>query len=147
MSLKLMNMIFDLGHPFLVVNKIGFQKTVPAHEKFLRVPLSFDPLYLDTWKYNVIKVIDWYVQCLANDYWPTNETSCDKFNRKCEYLEVCDSSGQEAADYKMMTLFKKGEPWDVTKVLKKTSEQVKDEVKLIADSSDASPSKASFNAS
>lgn len=120
------NYVNALQSNFLIVNKIGFQKTVPAHEKFIRVPLSFDPLYLDTWKQNVIKVIDWYVQCMANEYWPTNETSCDKFNRKCEYLEVCDSSGQEAADYKMMTLFKKGEPWDVTKVLKRTSEQIEE---------------------
>ena len=139
------NYVNALQSNFLVVNKIGFQKTVPVHEKMIRVPLSFDPLYLDTWKQNVIKVIEWYVHCLATDYWPTNETSCDKFNRKCEYLEVCDSSGEEAADFKMMTMFKKGEPWDVTKVLKKTSEQVKEEAKLLAASNDASPRDATFN--
>jgi hypothetical protein len=129
MSNQFKNYVNALNSNFLVVNKIGFQKTVPAHEKFIRVPLSFDPVYLEQWKQNVIKVIDHYVECLADDYWPLNETSCDKFNRKCEYFEVCDSSGQEAAEFKLVQFFKKGEPWDVTKGLKKTSEQVEDRKK------------------
>lgn len=138
------NYVNALNSNYLVVNKIGFQKTLPAHEKFLRVPLSFDHLYLDTWKNNVIRVMEHYMYCLATDYWPTNETSCDKFNRKCEYLEVCDSSGEQAAEYKMMTMFKQGEPWDVTKVLKKTSEQVAEDSKLLS-AADASPRDFTFN--
>lgn len=124
MSNQFKNYVNALNSNYLFVNKIGFQKTLPPHEKFTRVPLSFDHVYLEQWKQNVIRVIDHYVHCLAQEYWPLNETSCDKFNRKCEYFDVCDSSGMEAAEYKLMTNFNKGEPWDVTKGMKRTSEQV-----------------------
>jgi hypothetical protein len=126
MSNQFKNYVNALNSNYLVVNKIGFQKTLKPHEKFLRVPLSFDHLYLEQWKRNVVAVAHHYVDCLAQEYWPMNETSCDKFNRKCEYLDVCDSSGEEAVQYKLATLYIKGEPWDVTKGLKKTSEQVEE---------------------
>lgn len=126
MSNQFKNYVNALNSNYLVVNKIGFQKTLTAEEKFTRIPLSFDSLYLEQWKQNVIKVIDHYVACLTDDYWPMNETSCDKFNRQCEYFDVDDSSGIEAMEWKLMTMFKQGEPWDVTKGLKKTSEQVED---------------------
>jgi len=128
MSNQFKNYVNALNSNYLLVNKIGLQKTVPAHEKFTRVPLSFDHLYLDQWKRNITAVIEHYVDCLINNYWPQNETSCDKFNRKCEYYDVCDSSGESAAEHKLMTLFIDGEPWDVTKGLKKTSEQIADKV-------------------
>lgn len=120
-----------LNSQYLIVNKIGFQETVPAHQKFKRVPLSFDYIYLEQWKKNVINVIEHYVQCLVNDYWPLNETSCDKFNRKCEYFDVDDSSGQEAQEFKLVQFFTKGEPWDVTKGLKKTSEQLAEKAESV----------------
>jgi hypothetical protein len=129
MSNQFKNYVNALSSNYLLVNKIGFQKTLPAHEKFTRIPLSYDSAYLDQWKRNVEAAIDHYVDCILSDYWPMNETSCDKFNRKCEYYEVCDSSGNEAAEYKMMTLYIDGEQWDVTKGLKKTSEQIADKVK------------------
>lgn len=126
MTNQFRNYVNAVQSNYLIVNKIGFQKTLPAHEKFTRVPLSYDPVYLEQWKRNVIKQVEHYVVCLADDYWPMNETSCDKFNRRCEYFEPCDSSGEEAKQYKLLSMFKEGEPWDVTKGLKKTSEQVKE---------------------
>lgn len=130
MSNQFKNYVNALNSNYLLVNKIGFQKTVPVHEKFTRVPLSYDHLYLDQWKRNIIAVVNHYVDCLIEGYWPMNETSCDKFNRKCEYYEVCDSSGEEAAEHRLMTLYKDGEVWDVTHGLKKTSEQIAEKVKV-----------------
>lgn len=106
----------------LQVNKIGFQKTLKPHEKYLRVPISFDHLILQEWKDNVVKVIFHYLNCVAQNSWPMNETSCDKFNRKCEYYNVCDSSGQEAKEYKLESDFISVDKWDVSAVLKKTSQ-------------------------
>lgn len=111
---------------YLIVDKIGFQKTLKPHEKYLRVPLTFDHLVLEQWKQNVIRVIYHYIECAADNYWPLNETSCDKFNRKCEYYDVCDSSGQEAKDFKLQMYYNTIEPWDVSKVLKKSSEQLEE---------------------
>lgn len=111
---------------YLVVNKIGLQKTLKPHEKFLRVPLTYDHLIFEAWKKNVVHNIMSYLRCEAEDYWPTNETSCDKFNRRCEYYDVCKSSGEEAKRFKLLSEFMKVEPWDVTKVLKRTSEQIEE---------------------
>jgi len=111
---------------FLVVNKIGFQKTLKPHEKFLRPPLSYDHLILEEWKQNVIKVIFHYLNCVAENSWPMNETSCDKWNRRCEYYDICDSSGKEAKMYKLASNYIDCEPWDVSKSLRKSSEIAKE---------------------
>lgn len=111
---------------YLLVNRIGLQKKLKPHDKFLRVPISYDHLIFESWKKNVIRNIMTYIQCEAEDSWPTNETSCEKFNRRCEYYDVCKSSGEEAKRFKLLTEFIKVDPWDVTKVLKRTSEQVEE---------------------
>lgn len=114
------------GSNYLIVNRIGFQKTLKPEEKFKRVPLSYDDLYLQQWKDNTVLGIFHYLECAAKNQWPMNETSCDKYHRKCEYYEVCDSSGKEAKDYKLIANYITIEPWDVSKVLRKASEVLND---------------------
>lgn len=126
MSNQFKNYSTAVGSNFLVVNRIGFQKTLKPHEKFKRVQLTYDDTYLAEWKENVIKVMYHYLECVATDTWPMNETSCDKYNRKCEYFDVCDASGKEAKLYKLNADFNTAEPWDVSKVLRKASEVLED---------------------
>jgi len=126
MSNQFKNYVTAVESNYLFVNRIGFQKTVKAHEKFKRVPLSYDKLILQDWKENVIKSMFHYVRCAAEESWPMNETSCDKYYRRCEYYDVCDSSGKEAKLYKLNNNFIKSEPWDVTKVLRKASQEFED---------------------
>lgn len=115
---------------YLTVNKIGFQKTLKPHEKFIRTKLTFDPLILEEWRQNVITTImNNYLLCVAEDKWPMNETSCEKYNRRCEFYEICDSSGLPAKNYKINSNYIKLEPWDVTKVMRKSSELIDDERK------------------
>jgi hypothetical protein len=83
-------------------------------------------MILQQWKDNVIRVMMHYIDCVAENSWPLNETSCDKFNRMCEYYDVCDSSGQESKDFKLEMNYTLTTPWDVTKVLRKTSEQMEE---------------------
>jgi hypothetical protein len=66
----------------------------------------------------------YYLQCEAEGYWPTNETSCDKFHRQCEYYEVCLSSGEEAKVFKLNNNFKQIPAWDVSAALKKSTEMI-----------------------
>jgi len=113
---------------YLTVNKIGFQKTLKPHEKFVRTKLTFDPLILEEWKQNVINVLmNNYLTCVANQKWPMNETSCEKYNRRCEFYEICDASGLPAKNYKINANYIKVEPWDVTRVMKKSSQIVEEE--------------------
>jgi hypothetical protein len=123
MSNQFKNYCVAVQSNYLIVNKIGFQKTLKPHEKFLRVPLSYDPIMLEEWKQNVIKTImNNYLSCVTEAAWPMNETSCDKFNRRCEYYDICDSSGIEAKNYKINANYEPAEPWDVTQSMAKASE-------------------------
>lgn len=102
---------------FLFVNRIGLQTSVPVEKKHKFVPLSFDAIYKEQWKQNVIKWAMRYYDCVENNDWPLNDTSCTKFNRLCEYYEICDTSGDDNKVYKLNTNFKVTEPWDVSKIL------------------------------
>ena len=129
MSNQFKNYCYATKSNYLDVNLIGFQKTLKPHEKYRRVPLSYDPYILEAWKQNVIKVMYHYLTCIAENSWPLNETSCDKYNRRCEYFNVCDSSGAEAKFYKLNADFITVEPWDVSKVLRKASEVLDDAIR------------------
>lgn len=103
---------------YLVVNRIGLQKTLKAEDKFKRLPLSYDPIYIQAWKDNLIAMLlNEYLGCIASGAWVEKPTSCNKFNRLCEYYSICDSSGQDAKDNKLENEFIVGEAWDVTKNL------------------------------
>ena len=98
---------------YLVVNRIGLQKTLKAEDKFKRLPLSYDPIYKQQWKDNVIKnILTFYLPAFMNDTWPMRPTSCRKFGRLCEFHAVCDSSGEAARQFKLDSLFVQKERWD-----------------------------------
>lgn len=103
---------------YLVVNRIGLQKTKSAEERFKRLPLSYDPVYIKDWKDNLIQMIlNEYLGCVAAERWPEKPTSCNKFNRLCEYYSICDSSGQDSKDFKLESEYIDGGVWDVSKPL------------------------------
>lgn len=107
------------GSNFLIVNRIGLQKTVAPEDKYKRIILSYDPIFIQEWKDNLRDMIlNEYLECVRTGIWPRKFTSCLKFNRLCEYHAVCDSSGQEAKVYKLANDYVEAEDWDVTKRLK-----------------------------
>lgn len=101
----------------LLVNRIGLQTSLKPNEKYKRVPLSYDTNFLDQWKENVIKWCMRYYDCVESNDWPLNDTSCDKYNRLCDYYSLCDTSGHEAKMFKLESNFKTDSPWDVGKIL------------------------------
>lgn len=111
---QFLNYSYATGSNYLIVDKVGFQTSLKAEQKFKRIPLSYDPLVLSQWKDNTVKWAFAYLQMASENSWPLNLTSCDKFNRQCEYYEVCDSSGVEAKEYKLLTNFRTDKPWDVS---------------------------------
>jgi hypothetical protein len=101
---------------YLIVNIVGLQKSLKPDEKYKRIPLSYDHFLLQQWKDNTIKIIlDQYLTCVSERSWPMRLTSCLKFNRRCEYYEVCDSSGEEAKAFKLENNYIHLAPFDVTK--------------------------------
>lgn len=117
-SNQFINYCNAVGSNYLVVNRIGLQKTKSAEDRFKRLPLSYDPIYIQDWKDNLTKMIlNEYLTCVSEGYWPEKPTSCNKFNRLCEYYSICDSSGQDSKDSKLENEYVVTEKWDVTKGL------------------------------
>lgn len=116
LSNQFINYAIACNSNYLFVNKIGLQKTVEPTEKFKRVPFSYDETFKQQWKDNLTKVIlGRYLTCVGLNEWNLNPTSCLKFNRLCEYYDICDSSGPEAKAWKMEANYVQVEEWDVTK--------------------------------
>lgn len=117
-SNQFINYCNAVGSNYIVINRIGLQETLKAEDKFKRIPLSYDPVYIQAWKNNLIAMLlNEYLGCIASGDWVEKPTSCNKFNRLCEYYSICDSSGQDAKDNKLENEYINSEPWDVTKGL------------------------------
>lgn len=113
LSNQFLNYCTATGSNYLIVNKIGMQKTLKPQDKFKRLPLSYDPLILQEWKTNVIQVIlGQYLRCVSENAWTMNFTSCYKFNRLCEFYDVCDASGVEAKNFKLESNYVDSKSWD-----------------------------------
>lgn len=103
---------------YIVINRIGLQKTKSPEEKFKRLPLSYDPIYIKNWKDNLTAMLlNEYLTAVATERWVEKPTSCNKFNRLCEYYPICDSSGQDSKDNKLENEYITSDVWDVTKNL------------------------------
>lgn len=122
-SNQFINYCNAVGSNYLLVNRIGLhdpnaKKPKTPEEKFKRLPLSYDPIYIQDWKDNLTKlVLTDYLSCIATGQWFEKPTSCYKFNRLCEYYPICDSSGQDSKDYKLESEYVDQPEWDVTKNL------------------------------
>ena len=117
-SNQFINYCAAVGSNYLTINRIGLQKTLKPEQKFVRPPLSYDPIYIANWKVNLTRMLlNEYMSCVAEDYWPEKPTSCNKFNRLCEYYAICDSSGQDSKDHALESQYITAKPWDVTKPL------------------------------
>jgi len=95
----------------MMVNKIGFQKSLKPEEQFVRVmiPYSKDRLA------EFVELIGYYAKVLVNNhesgYWPPRFTQCDKFFG-CEYKHVCEGDRSDR-NRLLKEQFVVGEPWDV----------------------------------
>jgi hypothetical protein len=98
----------------IIINKIGFQKTLAPNEKFERHTLSYCPEIIEEWKEFAIYWIRKYIAEQEANYFPPNNTSCDKY-AGCIYLDVC-TKPPELRKQKLVQLFKeKDVRWDVGK--------------------------------
>lgn len=102
---------------YVIVNKIGFQKTLKPHERFRRYPLFYTEDRKKRWKANTIYWGQQLAFYISTNTWPENRTSCDKYNG-CIYIPICEANTQEAREWTMKAQFIEGSEWDVTSVLK-----------------------------
>jgi len=102
---------YGLGGNNIVVNKIGFQKTLKPNERFQRYTLSYPDDVLQEWKDNTVWWIKLLLQHIEQDYWPANFTSCDKW-AGCVFANVCIKE-RIARDFELKRSFEVSGTWDV----------------------------------
>jgi PD-(D/E)XK nuclease superfamily len=106
---------YGLGLNNIVVNKIGFQKTLSPSQRFNRFILTIDDERILEWKRNTIRWCARLLEAQEHDEWDMNLTSCDKYSG-CIYMPLCETD-PESRLYKIERDFKVEKPWDVAKVL------------------------------
>jgi len=95
----------------LIVNKIGFQKSLKAEDKFYRRMLSYEDDVLEEWKDETIFKIRELLGYAEINYFPHRYTSCQDKYGKCIFHNVCHI-GREARDMKLKSEFVVSEPWN-----------------------------------
>ena len=101
-----------LGVNSIMINEIGFQKTLKPQDKFRRHTLSFSQPVLDEWVNNTVWWVRSAIQQIEENNYPQNFTSCDKYSG-CIFKPVCIAD-PEIRDYKIKSLFGvKEQAWDV----------------------------------
>ena len=100
-----------LGVNNLIVNEVGFQKTLAPKDKFRRNTLSFSDSQLKEWKENAIYWIVNAVGLMNKNIYPQNPSSCDKYSG-CMFKENVCSQDPEIREFKLIQFFENHQ-WDV----------------------------------
>jgi len=90
LSNQFFNYAWATGHNNVIINKIGFQKTLKPAERFQRFIKSYPQACIDEWVNDQIfwcNQIDMFVKA---GHFPTNFTSCDKYGG-CIFAEACEA--------------------------------------------------------
>lgn len=111
---------FGLGLSNIVINKIGFQKTLKPVERFQRFPLSISRERIIEWLTNTIWWVKLWVKASEDNYYPKDFTSCDKYSG-CIFRKICETD-PDAREWKMERDFVRGPVWDVCAALEKSED-------------------------
>lgn len=106
---------YGLSLENILINKIGFQKTLKPNERFQRFLLIIDKDRTSEWVQNSIHWLKYLDHCNQTGEYPMNLTSCDKYSG-CVFAPICESD-PGSREWKLERDFKHSEEWDVAKEL------------------------------
>ena len=109
LSNQFMGYAWATGSWNIIINRIGFQKTLSEQERFQRIFHSYNQQLIDEWVEQTVYWTNMLVGYIDNNYFPPNFTSCDKYSG-CIFQEVCEAI-PDVRDFKLQTKFYVGEPW------------------------------------
>lgn len=112
---------YATGSQVVMVDKVGFQKTLPPEKRFITYPIYYTKDSLQEWKDDTIWWARQYAFYIETGTWPRNRTSCDKYSG-CLYLDICQTATGEAREHIIKTKYIVGEKWDPTAVLRRPQE-------------------------
>lgn len=82
--------VWATGINFVIVNKFGFQKTLPPEKKFGRAMLSYPKCLIDEWVRTAVYHAMRYATYLELSEFPPNFNACDLY-KGCMFRSVCTS--------------------------------------------------------
>ena len=139
MSNQFIGYCFLLQCNHIIIDKIGFQKTLKPAERFQRFILQIDQGRIDEWAENSINTLLVHLMTTVEDsteaemYFQIlrarlksplmNLTSCDKYSG-CIYMNVCESSPEGRSWIKERDFIVR-EKWDVGSILEAKNELTK----------------------
>lgn len=101
---------------YMIVDKIGFQKTLSPAERFQRVILSYDSERIEEWRKNSIYWALQYAQLLEDPARAImNLTSCDKYSG-CIFRNICERAAS-AREWIIDRDYRRVPVWDPGKTL------------------------------
>lgn len=131
MSNQFIGYCFLLGTNHIIIDKIGFQKTLKPNERFQRFILNIDDGRIAEWVLNATKIIILHLATNEHDTMEAmnyfsmylnlkdspimNLTSCDKYSG-CIYRNICESN-PEGREWTKERDFVVRESWDVGSIL------------------------------
>lgn len=99
----------------VIINKIGFQKTLPANEKFVRVPVPYTAERLLEWQ---SETLPYYAKLLLmyaeTGHWPPNFTNCEGKYGNCAFYEDVCSANPSMREENLRLHFYVGPEWNPT---------------------------------
>lgn len=97
----------------MIVDKIGFQKSLKTHEKFSQVVVSYSADRLAEWKNDVVP---YYARMMVayseSGVWPANFTHCENKFGTCNFIKVCEHD-RNMRDEVLAIDFVEGKKWDI----------------------------------
>jgi len=100
-----------LGTPYMIVDKVGLQKTLKPEEKFERIHMNYSR---DRLVEQIQIIAHWayrYIEYIERGYPVPNYTHCDKFGG-CQFRFVCECDRSMRED-ELRQHFKIGKSWDI----------------------------------
>ena len=98
----------------IIIDNIGFQKSLKAEEKFKREMLSYSADLLLEWQSETMphaayKLLEWQ----ENNYWPPNYTHCENKFGNCQFVGVCEAD-RNMREEEIKLHFHRGPEWNPT---------------------------------
>lgn len=102
----------------VIINKIGFQTSLKANEKFTRPVVTYNMDRLIEWQSSILpywaKLMVMYEE---SEYYPPNYTHCENKYGFCAFKDVCEAPPNLRSD-ELRSNFIVGQPWDPTNEVK-----------------------------